>query len=130
MTPVRGLDGRAWDFPYGIDDSGRTATTSVEGHVRDLVEQVLFTASGERVMRPDFGGGVMSLVFEPGGAEVAATTQYLVQSALERWLGDVIALESVTVEAVDSALVVSVAYAVRRTQAREVARFPVPGGGG
>ena len=119
-----------WDFPHAVDGSGRTATTDSDGHVRDLVEQVLFTAPGERVMRPDFGSGLMALVFEPGGQEVAATTQYLVQSALENWLGDVLSVDSVVVEAVDSALVVTVAYVVRRTRTREVATFPVPGGAG
>ena len=119
-----------WDFPHGLDGRGRTATTDADSHVRDLIAQVLFTSPGERVMRPDFGSGLLALVFEPGGPEVAATTQYLVQGALAHWLGDVITLESVVVEAIDAALVVTVTYVVVRTQAREVARFPVPGGTG
>jgi len=119
-----------WDFPYGIDGSGRTAATGADAHVRDLIEQVLFTSPGERVMRPDFGSGLLALVFEPGGPEVAATTQYLVQGALEQWLGDVIAVESVSVEAIDAALVVTVTYVVLQTRAREVAQFPIPGGSG
>lgn len=123
-----GAASNAWDFPYAIDGSGRTATTDDDGHVRDLIEQVLFTSPGERVMRPDFGSGLLGLVFEPGGPEVAATTQYLVQGALQHWLGDVIAVDSVVVDAIDAALVVRVAYVVRRTQASEVATFRVPGG--
>lgn len=123
-----GASSNAWDFPYAVDGSGRTATTDDDGHVRDLIEQVLFTSPGERVMRPDFGSGLLGLVFEPGGAEVAATTQYLVQGALQHWLGDVIAVESVVVDAVDAALVVRVAYVVRRTQSAEVATFRLPGG--
>ena len=53
------------DFPYHVDGTGRSATTGAADHVRDLIEQVLFTAPGERVMRPDFGSGLLALVFEP-----------------------------------------------------------------
>jgi hypothetical protein len=118
------------DFPWSLDGRGRTASTGVDEHVRDLIEQVLLTAPGERVMRPDFGAGLLQLVFEPGGPTVAATTQYLVQGALERTLSDVIAVEAVEVEAIDSALVVTVAYVVRRTQDRQVATVTAAGGAG
>src|SRR5512146_3290478 len=94
------------DFPYRIDGTGRTATTTAAEHVRHLVEQVLFTAPGERVMRPEFGAGVMALVFEPNSVQLAATTQYLAQASLQQHLSHLIALESVTVEPVDAALVV------------------------
>ncbi len=118
------------DFPVRIDGRGRTAAAGPDEHVRDLIEQVLFTAPGERVMRPEFGCGLLRMVFEPGGSEAAAATQYLVQGALERELGDVIVLEGVSVEAVDAALVVTVAYVVRATQAHQVTAFPAPGGTG
>jgi phage baseplate assembly protein W len=116
------------DFPWALDGRGRTAATDHDGHVRDLVEQVLFTAPGERVMRPDFGSGLLAMVFEPGGPEVAAAAQYLVQGSLERELADVILLEAVEVDALDGALVVTVSYVVRRTHAHEVASFRLPGG--
>lgn len=120
---------RTLDYPWRIDGRGRTAEVDPDGHVRDLIEQVLFTSPGERVMRPDFGSGVLAMVFEPGGPEVAAAAQFLVQGSLERELSDVLALESVAVEAIDAALVVTVAYVVRRTQAHAVATFRAPGGG-
>ena len=116
------------DFPWALDGRGRTAETDYDGHVRDLIEQVLLTGPGERVMRPDFGSGLLALVFEPGGPEVAATVQYLVQSSLERELASVIALQAVEAEAIDSALVVSVTYVVRRTQTLQVATFRATGG--
>lgn len=117
------------DYPWNIDGRGRTAATDPDDHVRDLIEQVLFTSPGERVMRPDFGAGLLAMVFEPGGEAVAATAQFLVQSALERILADVIAVQQVAVEAVDSALLVTVSYVVRRTQTPQVATFQTPGGG-
>ncbi|GGY10177.1 GPW/gp25 family protein [Streptomyces tanashiensis] len=116
------------DHPYDIDGSGRTATTGPDDHVRDMIEQLLLTSPGERVMRPDFGAGLLQLVFEPGGPEAAATTQYLVQSALERHLGQVLTADRVEVEAVDSTLLITVSYVVLRTRTREVATFRTPGG--
>ena len=109
MMPVVGADARAGDltrdrpcptldFPYHFDGRGRTATTDRDDHIRDLIEQVLFTSPGERVMRPDFGAGLLALVFEPNSATLAATTQMLVQSALQQHLSHLIAVQAVEVE--------------------------------
>jgi phage baseplate assembly protein W len=111
------------EFPFHIDSRGRTAETDQEAHIRDMIEQVLFTAPGERVNRPDFGTGLMQLVFAPAGEEMATATQFLVQGALQQWLGDVIEVESVAAEAVDSTLRVTVRYMVRRSQERQTAQF-------
>ena len=45
-------------FPYQFDGRGRTAEADEAAYIRDLIEQVLFTAPGERVNRPDFGCGL------------------------------------------------------------------------
>ena len=111
------------DFPYHVDGRGRTASTDADDHLRDMIEQVLFTAPGERVMRPDFGSGLLALVFEPGGPELVATTQHLVQGALQQELGHLIAVESVEVSQDDGALTVSVSYIALRTQQRASASF-------
>jgi phage baseplate assembly protein W len=111
------------DFPYHVDGRGRTADTGADDHLRDLIEQVLFTAPGERVMRPDFGSGLLGLVFEPGGPELVATTQHLVQGSLQQELGHLIAVDSVEVEQDDGALTVSVSYVALQTQQRTSASF-------
>jgi uncharacterized protein len=111
------------DFPFHVDGRGRTAVTDPDDHLRDLIEQVLFTAPGERVMRPGFGSGLLELVFEPGGPELVATTQHLVQGALQQELGHLISVESVEVEQVEGALTVTVAYVALRTQERATASF-------
>src|SRR3954451_14372807 len=103
----------AW--PYHIDTSNRTAEAGDERHVRDLIEQVLFTSPTERVMRPSFGSGVLQLVFAPNSPELAATTQFLVEGALQQCFSDVIDINEVLVEAVDSTLTGSVGYAIRFT---------------
>jgi hypothetical protein len=106
------------DYPYSVDPRGRTAATGEDEHVRNLVEQVLFTAPGERVNRPSFGSGLLQLVFAPLSDELASATQFLVQGALQQWLGDVIEVEAVEVEGEDSTLGVRVVYTVRHTGER------------
>jgi phage baseplate assembly protein W len=101
------------DFPFRVDDRGRTADTTSDDYVRDLVEQVLFTAPGERVNRPTFGSGVLRLVFEPNGAEVATATEFLVQSSLQQWLAEVVEVQAVAVDHEDSVLRVAVQYRIR-----------------
>jgi phage baseplate assembly protein W len=110
-------------FPFGFDSLGHSACADYETHIRDLIEQVLFTAPGERVNRPAFGSGLQQLVFAPAGDELAAATQFLAQGALQQWLGDLIQVEGVQVESEESNLHVTVQYVVRRTQSRQVAQF-------
>ncbi|MBD0288691.1 MAG: GPW/gp25 family protein [Flavisolibacter sp.] len=110
-------------YPFQFDNTGRTAQTDDERHIRDMIEQVLFTAPGERVNRPDFGSGLMQLVFEPNSDELVITTQFMVQGALQQWLGDLIEVRGVTVSNEDSTLRVTVAYTIRRTQLPQVAQF-------
>jgi uncharacterized protein len=112
-----------YSFPFGIDGQGRTATASEADHIKQLVRQVLFTTLGERVNRPTFGSGVNQLVFAPNSSELASATQYLVQGALQQWLGSIIHVESVKVTNEESTLHVVVQYVVRRTQHRELAEF-------
>jgi len=103
-------------FPIQFDQNGKTAGDTTDNHIRDMIEQVLFTAPGERVNRPNFGSGLLQLVFEPNSNELAATTQFLVQSSLQQWLGDLIEINDVKIESQDASLTVSVVYIVRSTQ--------------
>ena len=116
-------------FPYQFDGRGRTRESDLNDYIRGLIHQVLFTSPGERVMRPDFGSGINQLLFAGNSPELAATTQVLVQSALQRWLGNLILPEAVEVNAVDSTLEVTVQYIVRQTQQRETVVFNYGGQG-
>ena len=111
------------NFPFQFDSRGRTAEAGDEKHIRDLIEQVLFTSPGERVNRPTFGCGLMQLVFQPNSEELAATTQFLVQGALQQWLGDLIQVDDVEVECEDSSLHVKIGYTIRRSQQHQVVQF-------
>ena len=111
------------DYPFSFDNRGRTADTPADDHIRDLIEQVLFTSPGERVNRPTFGCGLNQLVFAPNSPELAAATQFLVQGALQQWLGDLIVVNSVQVVSEDSTLTVTISYLVRQTQTSQTAVF-------
>jgi phage baseplate assembly protein W len=111
------------DFPFSFDGRGRTAETDDDRHIRDMIEQVLFTAPGERVNRPEFGSGLLRLVFAPNSDELAAATQFLVQASLQQWLGDLIEVNEIEVQNDEGSLFVNVGYTVRRTQERQVAQF-------
>lgn len=103
------------DFPFHIDSTGRTATTGHADHIRDMIEQLLFTAPGERVNLPEFGSGLLHLVFAPNTPELAATLQFTMRASLQRWLGDVIEVADLVVSSTDSTLRVDLAYLIRAT---------------
>ena len=111
------------DYPFHFDTRGRTAQTSEDEHIRDLIEQVLFTSPGERVNRPTFGSGILQLIFAPNSDALAAATQLTVQGSLQQWLGDLIQVEAVDVQSENSTLRVLVQYTIRKSQQRQVAQF-------
>lgn len=118
-------------FPYRVDGTGRTAAAeNDDAHIRDLIEQVLFTVPGERVMRPDFGCGLLQLVFAPNNVALVATLQALVQGALQQTLGLRIRVDDVNAFSEDATLTVEVQYTVLRTQVTHSASFRRESSGG
>jgi Bacteriophage baseplate protein W len=111
------------DFPYHFDTRGRTATTTDTDHIRDMIEQLLFTNPGERVNQPDFGSGLLQLVFAPNSPELASALQFTMQAAVQRYLGDVIDVRSLEVAAQDSTLTITLAYQIRETQEERTDTF-------
>jgi phage baseplate assembly protein W len=112
------------DFPFHFDRLGHTATTGDDDHIRDMIEQFLFTNAGERVNRPDFGSGLLQMVHAPNSSELAAALQFTIQAGLQRWLGDVVVIEALAVTGDDARLHVDLTYTVRRTRDRRTETFP------
>lgn len=110
-------------YPYQFDPRGRTGETGDPKHIRDLIEQLLFTMPGERVMRPDFGSGVTQLLFAPNSVELAGVTQMLVQAALQQWLSQLIVVQGVHIETNDMMLQVTVQYSILETDQLRVETF-------
>lgn len=116
------------DYPFQFDGRGRTGQSNEDEYIRELIEQVLLTAPGERVMRPTFGSGVRQLLFGAASPEVATASQYLVQSSLQQWLADLITVEAIDIEARESTLLINVQYVVRRSRTRATTQVRVEGG--
>lgn len=104
------------DYPFHFDQRGRAAATDDDEHIRDMIEQFLLTSPGERVNRPDFGCGLLEMVFAPNSPEIAAAIQFTVQAGLQQWLGDLIEIKNLLVTSDDAELHVEVQYVVQRTQ--------------
>jgi phage baseplate assembly protein W len=102
-------------FPFRVSPAGTSATATADDHVRQMVEQVLFTSPGERVNRPEFGCGLLTFPFEPASLERLAVLEALIRSNLEQWLGDVIVLGELGVSVDDATVTVVVSYTIRRT---------------
>jgi|SRR5947207_15167360 len=111
------------DFPFHFDSRGRTARTSDDDHIRDMIEQLLFTNPGERVNRPDFGSGLQQLIFGPNSPEVAAAVQFMIQGNVQRALGELIELQTLEVTSQDSTLFILIKYVIRRTNQQQVVQF-------
>ncbi|MFJ2669877.1 GPW/gp25 family protein [Streptomyces sp. NPDC087525] len=105
-------------FPFRTDRRGRTAHAGYDDHVRDLIEQLIFTSPGERVMRPDFGCGLLDLVFTPNSPELASALELSVQASLQRWLGELIEVEALDVVSEENVVRVYLRYVVRSTASR------------
>jgi Bacteriophage baseplate protein W len=110
-------------YPFSITDEGLVATSGYSQHIEQLIEQILFTMPGERVNLPDFGTGITRLIFDPGNAEMVSATQFLIQGALQQWLGNLIQVQTVQVVAEDSTLNVTIHYVVKQTSQLRVANF-------
>jgi len=108
-------------FPYGIDGRGRTADAGRDEHIRELIEQLLLTAPGERVNRPSFGAGLLRLIQEGMISGLSAATQTLVLGSLQATLGELIDVSAVGVEATDTELQITLSYTVKATGRSEIA---------
>ncbi len=104
----------ALHYPFAIDaGGGRVAEEGdYEAYIRQLIRQVLLTAPGERINRPDFGAGIRRMVFAPNSPEVASMAQTFVYQALTRWLATLIKVEEIRVSAVESTMFVDIRYVV------------------
>lgn len=100
-------------FPLHLDSAGDTARAQSSAvAIEQLIEELLFTALGERLNRPDLGCGLLELVFQPASDELRAATEFQVTAELQKWLGDLIRVISVTTESRDAELITTVTYAL------------------
>jgi len=107
-------------YPFAIDAGlGRLAEeTDYPAHIEQLIKQVLFTAPGERINRPDFGCCIKRQVFAPNDPVTASLAQVTIFQALKRWLGNAIDIQDVKAVARDETLEIKIAYSLKARQER------------
>lgn len=77
--------GRGLAFPLHLNDQSHLATVADDANIRRSIRLILFTVPGERLMRPDFGCEIHSLIFHPCNDQTAATAERYVREALQMW---------------------------------------------
>lgn len=106
-------------FPFSYDSRGRTGESLTQAdYIKAMVEQTLLTSPGERVNRPEFGAGLLDMVFEPGSETLSEAAGFLVRSSLQRWLQDMLIIEALTVRIEEGSLVLDLTYVVLASQER------------
>jgi len=127
MSPADNLTGlrrqTSIGFPFRVAPQGRIQATGGDDAIRGKIIQVLFTAPGERVNRPDFGCGLFNQVFAPNDPVRAAATEFTIGEALSRWLADDIRVDAVSVEPDEEVMHVQVVYTRRRDRVRQAVRI-------
>ena len=109
-------------FPFAVT-GGHISAGAGDEALRGKIIQVLFTAPGERVTRPDFGCGLFNLVFAPNDGVLAPAMEFTIGQALTRWLGDEILVDGIGVEAVGEFVTVEIVYTRRRDLAQQALRL-------
>ena len=113
--------GKGISFPPRVGSDGRLAWSAGEANVRESIQIILLTELNERVMSPQFGGGLGLFLFEPNNVTTRHLIKDRVVKALAQWEPR-IAVESVEVEedAQDpQAAVATIVYKLVATQVRE-----------
>ena len=113
----------AFGFPFRVAESGRIDVTAGDESIRGMILQVLFTAPGERVNRPEFGCGLFNLVFEPNNSILAAAMEFTVGQALTRWLGDDIVVDGVDIESEAELVTIEIAWVNKADLSRQAVRI-------
>jgi phage baseplate assembly protein W len=116
-------------FPFGITPAGGVYAQGGDALLRGKILQLLLTSPGERVNRPDYGTRLLDLVFDPNSEVLAATTEFMINRALQQYFADEIQVDRVQLTTTDDALLVDISY-MKKTDLRvEQVRvgLPLPG---
>ncbi len=120
------------DFPFTLGRNGAETTLRIP-HIRDQIEQVLFTDPGERWFRPEFGAGIRTLVFEPNGSPLWQITKQRLQSSLSEALAGEVSPRDLEIdvradEDFPERLMINIAYRLAALNYSETVEFEVTGG--
>ena len=115
------LFGRGISFPPRVGSDGRVAWSEGETNIRESIQVILLTEQNERLMLPDFGGGLGTFLFEPNAVATRRLIQERIVSALTRWEPRIV-IQSVDIEEDPTdpqAAIATVTYKLVATQVQE-----------
>ena len=110
-------------FPFSINETGSVKISGGDERLRGKILQILFTAQGERVHQPEFGCGLLNLVFEPNDSVLAPAVQFTIGQALARWLGDEIVTDAINVTADGEYVIVEIVYTRKQDLKQQAVRI-------
>lgn len=119
------MDKTSFGFPFRIDGRGEISSITGDKNIKAKIEQILFTSHGERVNLPEFGCGLIDLVFDPNNDVLATTTEFKIRKDLERWMGDDILVESVDVSSQEEILLIEIIYIRKDTLEMDKVKFGI-----
>ena len=107
----------SWPLLPIPDGHGHMRFPSLEKSVRQSVEIILRTRPGERLMRPEFGGGLEQMLNEQNTLTVRRQIKDLVTDSLNRWEPRILIDRVEVWEVADDPTLVrtEIAYRLRRT---------------
>lgn len=76
----------------GIAADGRLPPARDDESVREVMLNILLTRPGERLMRPQFGAGLLDFIHQPNNQTNRALIASLVQKAISEWETRVVVL--------------------------------------
>lgn len=77
--------GRGLSFPIQLNDRDRFRMVEGDADIRQAIFIIVHTIPGERVLRPNFGCEIHSLIFHPANNTTAALAARYVRDALKMW---------------------------------------------
>lgn len=91
----------SWPMNGVNPQSGRLEYSENEQSINECLLNIMLTSPGERIMRPEFGAGLMNFIHQPNNLSTRQMIARTIRDALERWEPR-IRLDSVNVVADDS----------------------------
>ena len=118
-------------FPFAVGTDG-PKTSARADHVREQIEQVLFTDARERVFRPEFGAGARRLVFEPNNVALRNTTRKKLDAALAEALHGEVDPRTLEIDVSNenAKLIIQISYVLAAINRRESHAFSLGAPGG
>ena len=119
--------GTGWSFPVYFDKTNASVQmVSDAGDIEQSIRIILGTSPGERLMQPEFGCDLKSLLFERVDASLVARLNHLIYHALLNFEPRVNFLEAEILhsEELSGELHIRVDYAIISTNTRHNIVFP------